>query len=706
MAKPRAKRRRNLQYREEATHASPVQPTPDRPRARPRARPHLIAIVLIAFAVGFTALEVSSYRLKSATWDEPIHLTTGYMALTQQDYRVDASHPPFLRIWAALPLLAMQPRTPDTSIDAMPAAQWLESGAYDFARRFLYVENDADRLLYAARFMVVIWGVLAGILLFSWAYEWLGFAAAVLALGLYSIEPNIAAHASLVTTDFGATCFMFGAVYFLWRTSRQVTAMNLAGLAAFCALAIVSKFSALVLVPIVALLLAAAVWQRSAITMKMACKIALLLAAATFIGIWAAYGFRYTPSASPTWVLSLQETTEVKQQLPVIRHIVSWIDSYHLLPNAFTQGFLYSQATVNPGYLAGSYSLQGWWYYFPVAFLIKTPIAFIVLLVAGLFAYVRRRGYLGLFNEEFVVLPAGLYLAVAMSSPLNIGLRHILPMYPFLLLIVAAAGRELIASRRRMARVVLGAAAVFWLVEFGSVYPNTLTFFNQLVGGPRNGFRYLADSNLGWGQHLKPLKRWMNRNGVSHINLAYFGQADPNYYGITCTHLPGAPRFAEQLVAKPRLPGYVAISSTVLSGVYLQPRWRLFYKPFHDLQPVAVVGNSIRVYWVNEWPTAAGLADPSDIDVRLSLADALLIAMQWYDQAVFHYREYLKYRPGDAGVMTRYAIALSESGNTDEGIQMFRRAVELAPGDERTRRNLEQALLKAGRPGGSALARR
>jgi tetratricopeptide (TPR) repeat protein len=298
-----------------------------------------------------------------------------------------------------------------------------------------------------------------------------------------------------------------------------------------------------------------------------------------------------------------------------------------------------------------------------------------------------------------------------MSSPLNIGLRHILPIFPFLLLIVAAAGRELIASRRRMARVALGAAALFWLVEFGSVYPNTLTFFNQFVGGPRNGFKYLADSNLGWGQGLKSLKRWMNRNGVSHINLAYFGQADPAYHGITCTHLPGAPRFAEQLVAKPRLPGYVAISSTVLSGVYLQPRWRVFYKPFRDLPPVAVVGNSIRVYWVTEWPKAGlagqpSIAEPSDIDAHLSLADALLVAMQWYDQAVFHYREYLTYRPGNAGVMTRYAIALSESGSIDEGIQMFRRAVELAPADERTHRNLEQALLKAGRPGGSALARR
>lgn len=660
-------------------------------------------VVLLAFAVGFVALEVNGYTRQSATWDEPIHLTAGYAALAQQDFRVDPSHPPFLRIWAALPLLLFDRLTLDTAtIDRTPIPEWFEK-AYAFAHQFMYVDNDADRLLYAARFMVVLLGVALGVLLFCWVKEWLGFLPAVSVLAFYTLEPNLTAHASLVTTDFGVTLFTFGAVYFLWRCCHHRTALNLMGLTTCFALAIVTKFSAILLAPIVALLLGTAVVRRD-MTARAACGIAGVLAVATFVAVWTVYGFRYAPSASPGWSLQLHETP-MAQSAPVLAGVVRWSDSYHVLPNAFTQGFLYNQTSVQElgAFLAGRYSTDGWWYYFPFAFLIKTPLALLALICVGVFAYAKRGHDLGLSNQAFVVVPIAVYLGVAMTSGINIGLRHILPIYPFVLLIAAAAVKEL-AARNRVGRLVAGTLAVVWVAEFATAYPYTLTFFNQLVGGPQNGFRYLADSNLGWGQTLKPLKQWMDRNGVSHVNLAYFGQADPAYYRINCTHLPGAPSFAIESVARPRLPGFVAIGSTVLSGVYLPPHLRLFYKPFQDLAPVAVIGNSMRVYWVDRWPETTGrYADITDIDAHRTLADALLFGQQWPTRALRHYREYLKHRPDDTDVLVNAAIALAAAGESEEAILTLRRAVDTKPDDGRARLMLARALFGDGDLDGSAL---
>jgi len=654
-----------------------------------------VGSVLLAFAAVFITLEVNSYTRKSATWDEPIHLTSGYAALAAQDYRVDPTHPPFIRVWAALPgWLADRPTVDTDAIERASLPGWL-TDAYTFAHRFLYVDNDADRLLYAGRFMVVLLGVLLGGLLFCWVNEWLGLVPAVCALALYTVEPNLAAHATLVTTDLGVTCFMFGTVYLLWRTCRQCTGPNVAGLTACFALAIVTKFTAVLLVPIVLLLLAWAVYRRG-MPPATAAGIVGVIAATTFVTIWAAYGFRYNPSATGSWSFHFNGT-DIARGAPALAAVVGWVDSHQLFPNAFTEGLLFSQtAALELGaYLAGRISLDGWWYYFPLAFLIKTPLSLLGLVGIGTCLAVKRSNGGAAGVLPFVVVPVAVFMAAAMSGDINIGLRHILPIYPFALLIAAAAVARLIAMGRT-GRAVVATIGVIALAEFVSVYPHNLTFFNQLVGGPSNGFRYLADSNLAWGQNLKPLKRWMDRNGVSHINLAYFGQADPEYYMIDCTYLPGSPTFALESVARPQLPGYVAISATVLTGVYLQPQWRVFYKPFTDMTPVAVIGNSIHVYWVERWPEAAPPQTDDDVEARRVLADTLLFGMGWPTLALSHYREYLERRPDEPGAVVNAGVALASMGEGEEAIKTFRRAVALAPRNGVAQLTLARALFAAG----------
>jgi cytochrome c-type biogenesis protein CcmH/NrfG len=657
------------------------------------------AVILAVFAVVYMTLAVGSYVQRSATWDEPMHLTAGYVALVDGDHRVDPSHPPFLRMWAALPLLLLPRPVIDTSaIDRVSSAQWF-SQAYEFARRFVYVDNDADRILSAGRFMVVLWGVALGILLFFWTSEWLGLVPAVIALAFYTLEPNIAAHASLITTDLGITCFMFGAVYFLWRTCRAPGVLNLLGVAVFTALACVTKFSGVVLWPILVCLVAAAMLNRPGLSMRTAAASLAVAAAVTFAAVWAIYGFRYAPSASAGWIVDFTQAPAMRSQAPVLVGLGDWLDAHRILPNAFIQGFVYSRVSSQqmPAFLAGHISADGWWYYFPIAFLIKTPSALILLFIAGLVVYVTRRRELRVANELFVLVPVLIYLGVAMTSGINLGLRHILPIYPFVLLIAAAAAQSLMTARRPVARVALAVVAAFWLVRFADHYPRTLSYFNLFVGGSSNGYKYLVDSNLDWGQHLKLLRRWMDENGVSHVNLAYFGTADPLYYGINCTHLPGAPAFALPLINKPRLPGYVAISATVLSGVYLPPEWRLFYRGFQTMTPVAQVGNTIFVYRIDRWP------EPSDSDeagsaAHAALADALLFAQGWSDRAALHYRNYLEDRPDDAEVWARLGLALFADGKTGEGMAAVEEAVRLDPRNVRGRRLLARALIEGGNP--------
>jgi tetratricopeptide (TPR) repeat protein len=674
-----------------ARRSAPVQPQTTAVVARSGV--HVApALVLALFAVTFAALAVASYRRTSATWDEPIHVTAGYAALTKQDFSVDPSHPPLLRMWAALPALLMDA----VSMDAPPADRvagtaWLQD-AYLFAHDFLYIDNDADRILYAARFMTVLLGVLLGVFLFRWAHEWLGLAPAIVSLVLFTVEPNLLAHSSLVTTDLGVTCFMFGSVYFAWRTCRDATWRNVVGLTVCFSLAILSKFSAVLLVPVVAVLLALTVAQRH-LTMRRALAIVGVLALTAFAALWASYGFQYLPTAAPGWAFNLHQT-DLARQAPALASLVGWIDANRLLPNAFTQGLFYTQTSVQqmPAYLAGSYSTEGWWYYFPAAFLVKTPLVLLVLMIAGVIACVRRRATLGAGNLAFLWVPIVVYLTVAMTSGINIGLRHVLPIFPFAILIAAAGALELLRRTRQYAPAAIAALAIAATAELATAYPHPLTFFNQTVGGPSNGYKYLADSNLGWGQGLKPLGDWMSRNAVDHVNLAYFGQADPAYYGINVTHLPGAPTFAADATARPTLPGYVAISATTLTGVYAPPWWRLFYKPFQELEPVAVLGNSLRVYWVERWPEALGPRAGDDIEAHRSLADALLLGYAWPTRAALHYREYLQHHPDDADALVNYGIALVGADRVEEGLAALRRAVAANGNHGAARLTLGKAL--------------
>jgi len=166
---------------------------------------------------------------------------------------------------------------------------------------------------------------------------------------------------------------------------------------------------------------------------------------------------------------------------------------------------------------------------------------------------VRWRRFLD--DTAYALLPLVTFFGAAIVARLNIGERHILPIHPFALLLAGYAIAELCAEPRKPFRALLGALGLLAVIEFAIVCPHYLAFFNQFTAGPRNGHKYLLDSNIDWGQDLKGLKRWMDGRDVRHINLSYFGTADPAYYKIDCAYLPGGPFFDEKFVRRPALTG-------------------------------------------------------------------------------------------------------------------------------------------------------
>jgi hypothetical protein len=590
------------------------------------------ALVLGIFVVAFCFLTISSYIRESATVDEPLRVASSFTALKLHDYRLEASTPPFLRICSALPLLTLGHVNLATN-----SVAWDTANDNVFGHEFMYVQNDADALLYRARLMSVLWGILLGLVLFLWARDLFGFWVATAALGLYCLEPVILAHTRLVTTDIGVSCLMFATVYSLWQMTRRATLRHLLALAACFSLSQVGKFSAVLLMPIVVLLLLVTALRRRPWNWEMErprqlnSRPAKLIAAAgvftvlmltAYLMIWASYSFRHAPTpAGETTGFSPDQHLAANQ--PVLASAADWIDRHHLLPNGYVYGFLnqYSCTRGWPAYLVGQISDRGWWYYFPIAFTLKTSATLLLLFAAGLVWCIRDRD-VSAEQKAFLLLPVAIYLAAAMTTRINIGVRHLLPIYPFVLLVAGLAISRLIA---RVKRPVLLALCAVPILEVAMIYPHYLAYFNAFCGGPANGHKLLGDSNIDWGQDLKGLKVWMTEHRIGHINLAYFGLADPAYYQMNCTILPGT-LFPTDSMEKPRLPGYVAVSVQVLQTGFIGGQRTDFYRPLLQTKPVAVIGYSIHVYWVDhpwwtEWPPASSTDDQSPVTSNSPVLD-------------------------------------------------------------------------------------
>ena len=576
-------------------------------RALAGNRSKLVTGISLLLAL-FVGLSLGAARQKSPTADENFHLVAGYSYLKWGDYRINPEHPPFAKLWAALPLLALDVNDAPLTREARDRVQ--ENGKYGWllANQWLFSSNDAEKLFFLAKIPMVLLGALLGLLVFCWARELYALPGAFAALAIYVLDPNMLAHSAIVHTDIPFTIAFFGGTYFFWRALKEVTWLNCSMTAAGFALSTITKFSFVAILPIWLLLALAHIFSsapmRSSIIFpgtitgrwfKTGWITVIFISTAIFAyaAIWCVYGFHYDAAVGEPAPLGVAASVKPSSWLmPWIR----FSGRYHVLPEAWSSGLVYALSTFDrTAYLLGDISGDGFWLYFPVAFAVKTPLPTLLLLMASLVFLLNKDPYV-VPDRGFILLPIFVYFLLAVYARMNIGLRHILPIYPFLFVWLGGTTATLCASRsvaKRCGVLLLGIWLVFSNVE---AFPDYLAFFNETVAG-RDRYKILVDSNLDWGQDLKGLKQWMDKNGVPKIQLAYFGTADPAYYGINAVHKPGtwstvlsSDRNGDSTPVSP----FIAISATHLVGVYFGAHNP--YAEFSRNRPVAIIGGSIFIY--------------------------------------------------------------------------------------------------------------
>ena len=566
-------------------------------------------IIGTGLIVLFIVLSMGATRRKAPVFDETLHLFAGYAYLKWGDFGINPEHPPLAKMLAALPLVALNLNHQGVERQERDYAQANRGHAWELANRFLFLNNDAERIFLPAKCVMVFLAVILGLFIFAWTRELFGPAAAMVALFIYCLDPNILAHAPLVHTDIPFALCFFAASYFFWRSLYDLSWLNLLLTALFYALAAITKFSFVTILPLWLLLGLIRIFskapQRSRITDPSSVntlwgKTTLLIVLigsvllAGYLVIWLTYGLRFDTAPYARAELS---AVSAAAKTPGLESIARMASEYLFLPNSWIFGITDAFRSLDrPAYLLGEIKTDGFWLYFPIVFLAKTPMPTLLLLLAGILSllFLRHR----LRGAAFLLLPVSIFFLAAVWSHINIGLRHILPIYPFLFVWLGGVAMELWKWENRYAKLSLAALAIWLIGSTVKTYPDYLAFFNEAAGGPNNGHNILVDSNLDWGQDLKGLKVWMERNKVEKIQLAYFGMANPRYYKIAADLLPGTlfSQWDDPQVAA-RQPSHAAISATYLMGYNLADRNA--YARFRQQQPVAVIGHSI---WVYELP--------------------------------------------------------------------------------------------------------
>ncbi len=583
-----------------------------------------IELLILCLLVGaFAAQSWSAMSGDAQTSDEAVHLAAGVAHLRLGDRRMNPEHPPLAKLISAVPFLFVDAPLPTDS----PA--WTAGEEWSFGARFLYRNRlSPDEILFWGRLPILMSGVLLILLIYFWARRLHGVQGALIATAVAAFEPNLIAHSHYVTNDL-LLALLFGSTLFVctrMKNGAPLARLVAAGLGTGMTLG--TKYSGLLLLPLVPLFLWPSPQQdRSSrkARVRQTVRRTAIVAGVAYVTLAAIY-----------------------QAEPV---------------TAYWQG-LHSMQSTWAAFLLGDISSQGWYHYFLVAILVKTPPG--TLLLVGLALVTMRRARPA--REEVLILVAALWFLVCSSLlRINIGLRHVLPIYPLALVL---AGRVATAWRdaRWIRPAALGAVATA-AVEVAACHPFYLSYFSSAVGGPWEGYRYLSDSNLDWGQDLKRLARWSRRENLDGLLLGVFSGADPEAYGLRFMPVPGFGAVTYRERPWSSLPPRVvlAMSAMNLQGVY-------FALPglFHTRLPI----DQTLYRFLLEKPPLTRLTpaiwtwDLTHDPVSLYRLGAIYLNFGWNRSAVLILNRYLELRPDDerarAG-LARVEQAMKEQGRPSPG---------------------------------------
>jgi hypothetical protein len=562
----------------------------------------LQAPIVAGLLVLFFAQATLSARVRSVTVDEFAHLPSGYIYWATGNFFVYHRNPPLIKMWAALPLFR-------SGLDKQFATRDnLWAAGYDFMFR-----NEAkyQTLFWRCRLMIALLGVGLGVLVFRWSRELFGVVGGLLSLAAYAFSPNMINHAGIVSTDLGAAATYALACYALYKLCAKWSVWRLAFVGLAFGLAMIAKFTGLILLPLAPLILVLdallkrrdpgvekAPWKqdlvRGLITL-------VVIAVACLVIINAGYAFKGT----------LKPWREYENEVAPIGTVAKLSPASFPapFPEAFLRGLSEQRwASTRPQFqfLCGNVSYHGWWYYYAVAFLFKVPIATLVLLVLAVYAGARR------FDRRafvFVAAPAlFFFLVFSFGTRVNMGIRYMLPAMTLMFISFGAIVRpDAPPLLRKTALVGVVAGLVVWLVvESAITFPHYLAYFNEFAGG--HGERYLIDSNCDCSQDHITLRRYLERHGIERPHLATFGRVDAKVYGVEYETLrPNEPVTGDVIVSINLYDGYPYLTPDNGAEAIRVPKDG--YAWLHEYTPVRRIGGSLYHFRIEPKPDAPPAAN-------------------------------------------------------------------------------------------------
>lgn len=571
----------------------------------------------------FGLLAITSMWNDNANYDERIHLPAGYSYLTRQDMRLNPEHPPLVKDLAALPLLLMKLNFPykspgwNTNLTSEKSRTPTWQTDVTFGNDLLYYfGNDAQKMMRYGRVPIIIIGILLGFYLWRFTKELWGNLAGIIALIFYSFSPTVLAHTRLVTTDVAAAAAFFISFYYFYYWLKIPTKRNLLIFGIVFGLALLTKFSTFLLIPIFGLIIFIyGLFQNKKwfwITKYVSGFILILTVAYAIVGLVYTYHiWNYPPEKQQIDTSFILSTFGTK----TIAAFNIWLSSQPIM-RAWGQYLLGLLMVIqrssggNTTYYLGDVSAEGARSYFPLVYLIKEPLAYIMMILFALFLALKHcaqhcrekqvkywwRAFIDLIKnntaEMGMILIIFIYWVFSINSRLNIGVRHILPTIPF---IYALTAKQLSNwaynyKGRKIFIVILMIWAIFSVI---SVWPSFLSYFNEIAGGPNNGYKFVVDSNNDWGQDILRLSKFIEKNNIKEIKMDYFSGAPAEYYIKTAK----IESYNRELPQK----GWLAVSATILQGACREDKIPCSYDEraytwLDQYKPVAKIGYSIFVY--------------------------------------------------------------------------------------------------------------
>lgn len=572
----------------------------------------------MVLALGHAALAVLAMCEKGTTSDELAHLTGGYTFNELGDYRLHPENGILPQRMHALPAALQHVRF------FSPAGRaWEESDVWAIGHRFFYgLGNDPARMLLSARAVNSLFGVATILLVFFWTRRLLGDLGAIIATFFAALSPTMLAHSALATSDMAMAFFFLASCGAYWRHLQRGGARTWLVSALVFGLACVAKYSAVMLLPMFVLMAIVRARQPEAFCFagrifdRPLTRLGAIAASTVAHGlvavamIWLFFGFRYAafnPQLPPgqfsmpwEYVLAIGDGGAA---------VINFFRHWHLLPEGYLYGlaFVVKHAEARGAFLDGDYSLYGWVSFFPKAFFYKTTGALLLATAAaGGFALLRmrtegwRRWTRSLLPFTPLIALFGVYWLFSLTSHLNIGHRHILPTYPVLFIFTGVLGAAVLRAKEKSRRDAWMVGGLVISLAGGQVlaasrtFPHYLAYFNQLSGGPVNGYRHLVDSSLDWGQDLPGLADWLANNNSANerVYLSYFGTDEPDAHAIRSVRLPFINAFRRPPEWYEPGGGTYCISATMLQQVYSPVRgdWTLAReKEYQELRRLAPV---------------------------------------------------------------------------------------------------------------------